>query len=70
LLNLRVKERKIFKFLQIFLAVCLAGNGLVLAAWRFRSQKAFTQDKSSWKNSLSQTTSSHEAKTVLGADGL
>jgi hypothetical protein len=45
----------------------VACNGLVLAAWRHRSRKAFQQNKNSWKNTLSQTTSSHDAKTVLAA---
>jgi len=45
----------------------IAANGLVLAAWRHRSRKAIQQNKNSWKHTLSQTTSSHDAKTVLAA---
>jgi hypothetical protein len=51
-----------------FFGGMVTANGLVLAAWRHRSRKAFQQNKNSWKNTLSQTTSSHDAKTVL-ADG-
>jgi hypothetical protein len=49
------------------LSFTLAHNGLVLAAWRHRSRKAFQQNKNSWNDRLSQTTSSHDAKTVLAA---
>ncbi len=45
----------------------ITANGLVLAAWRHRSRKAIQQNKNSWNDRLSQTTSSHEAKTVLQA---
>jgi hypothetical protein len=46
---------KMLKYSLILVGGIITANGLVLAAWRHRSRKAFTQNKSSWKNTLCQT---------------
>jgi hypothetical protein len=48
-------QRKVNFIRSEKLCLVMAYNGLVLAAWRHRSRKAIQQNKSSWKNTLSQT---------------